>query len=75
MTYLDDLKGQVRGNRRLRNRIDRLIERIELMKSAIGRLVVLCDVLGHGDDQTVVAAARLIEWERLPKDHPNRGVC
>lgn len=67
-TYLQELRGQVRGNARLRRRLDARDERIRSLTRAIQCLVSLCDKLGHGDDREVVWAAAQVGWERMREE-------
>jgi len=63
-TYLTDLRGQVRGNKRLRRRVDALKQRVGRLEYFIGRLVAAADMMGYGDEPIVLTAARTIGWER-----------
>lgn len=67
-TYLDELRGQVRGNARLRRRLDAKGQDISRLKAHIAVLVTMLDRLGHGDDVAVVRAAGAIGWERMRED-------
>lgn len=71
-TYLNELKGQVRGNARLRGRIDRLTHRVVVLERWISILVLLADKAGHGDAAVVVAAAREIGWHRMSESERRR---
>lgn len=67
-TYLEELKGQVRGNARLRRRLDESNRRrAELIGHAIC-LVNLLNKLGHGGKSEVKAAAHSLGWNHeLPE--------
>lgn len=67
-TYLKELRGQVRGNARLRRRLDASRCEIERLKRHIGSLVSLADRAGRGDDVEVVRAAAAIGWVRFTKE-------
>jgi len=71
-TYLQELRGQVRGNSRLRRRLDRLKARVQWLEEWIGAMVIHADKRGHGDDQIVKNAAREIGWSRLPPEEVER---
>jgi hypothetical protein len=71
-TYLQELRGQVRGNARLRRRLDRLKARVQWLEEWIGAMVIHADKLGYGDDQIVKNAAREIGWSRLPPEDVER---
>lgn len=64
-TYITELRGQVRGNARLRRRLDAREDEIRHLRGHIRNLVTMLDKLGHGDDYSVVCAARAAGWERL----------
>lgn len=63
-TYLEELKGQVRGNARLRRKLDRARHREEELARHIAVLVSKLDALGRGGEQAVVSAAQSIGWKR-----------
>lgn len=71
-TYLQELRGQVRGNARLRRRLDASKYEIDRLKRHIGSLVTLADKAGYGDTLPVVRAAAVIGWRRLPKEERDR---
>lgn len=71
-TYLKELRGQVRGNARLRRRLDASKYEVARLKRHIAALVTLADRAGHGDDVEVVRAAAVIGWARLPKEVRDR---
>lgn len=71
-TYLQELRGQVRGNARLRRRLDASRCEIERLKRHIGSLVSLADRAGRGDDVEVVRAAAAIGWVRFTKEQRER---
>lgn len=67
-TYLNELRGQVKGNARLRRRLDAKDYELRKMKAHIAVLVTMLDRLGYGDDRSVVRAAATIGWERMRED-------
>lgn len=71
-TYLEELRGQVRGNARLRRRLDAAKERINWLEQWIGAMVIHADKKGYGDDQIIANAARQIGWSRLPPKEVER---
>ena len=72
-TYLHELRGQVRGNARLRRRLDAQEQRILRLTRTVQSLVTLLDKLGHGDDREVVMAAAMVGWERMRDPGPGRA--
>ena len=58
------IQGHIKGNKRLRRRVDSLKQRVGRLEYLIGRLVTAADMRGYGDDPTVLTAARAIGWER-----------
>ena len=58
------IQGHIKGNKRLRRRVDALKQRVGRLEYLIGRLVTAADMRGYGDDPTVLTAARTIGWER-----------
>lgn len=71
-TYLKELRGQVRGNARLRRRLDASKHEVARLKLYIGSLVSLADRAGFGDDAVVVRAAAAIGWVRFTKEQRER---
>lgn len=71
-TYLEELRGQVRGNARLRRRLDAANARINWLEQWIGAMVIHADKKGYGDDQIIANAARQIGWSRLPPEEVER---
>ena len=67
-TYLNELRGQVRGNARLRRRLDAKDYELRRMKAHMAVLVTMLDRLGYGDDTAVVRAAATIGWKRMRED-------
>lgn len=67
-TYLKELRGQVRGNARLRRRLDASKHEIARMKRHIAALVTLADKAGYGDTLPVVRAAAAIGWARADEE-------
>jgi len=64
-TYLQELRGQVRGNARLKRRLELKNLQLDGLAGYVAQLVTLLDRLGHGDDEVVKMAARSIGWERF----------
>ena len=58
------IQGHIKGNKRLRRRVDALKQRVGRLEYLIGRLVTAADMRGYGDEPTVLTAARTIGWER-----------
>jgi len=58
------IQGHIKGNKRLRRRVDSLKQRVGRLEYLIGRLVTAADMRGYGDEPTVLVAARTIGWER-----------
>jgi hypothetical protein len=63
-TYLNELRGQVRGNARLRRKLDDAKRTAVHRGQHIAMLVTLLDRVGLGDHPQTVAAARAIGWGR-----------
>lgn len=63
-TYLKELRGQVKGNARLRRRLDARDDEIRRLRGHIHNLVTALDRLGYGDHVAVVNAARAAGWVR-----------
>lgn len=59
-----NLQGHIKGNKRLRRRVDALKERVERLEYLTGLLVTSADRHGYGDEPMVVVAARTIGWQR-----------
>jgi len=64
--YLDDLRGQVRGNHRLRNKIRRLEAELRSLRQATALLVYDCGDGRVPRKAVVDSAARLLGWTRKP---------
>ena len=67
-TYLQELRGQIRGNARLRRRLDAKERRVIRLTRTVQSLVTMLDRLGHGDDREVVMAAATVGWERMREE-------
>lgn len=63
-TYLNELRGQVRGNARLRRKLDEAKRKVVSRGQHIAMLVTLLDRVGLGDHPQTAAAARAIGWGR-----------
>ncbi len=63
-TYLNELRGQVRGNARLRRKFDEAKRASTHRGQHIAMLVTLLDRVGLGDHPQTVAAAGAIGWRR-----------
>jgi hypothetical protein len=63
-TYLNELRGQVRGNARMRRKLDKAKRTAEHRGQHIAMLVTLLDRVGLGDHPHTVAAAGAIGWRR-----------
>jgi archaellum component FlaC len=64
-TYLAEFRGAIKGNARLRQKIDRLEERIAAIKATVAKLITLADFNGFGDHPITVRAAAEIGWVRM----------
>ena len=64
-TYLTELRGQVRGNARLRRRLDAAKARIVRLEAAVAGLVTMADKAGLGDLPEAAWTASLIGWRRF----------
>lgn len=63
-TYREELTGAIKGNARLRNRLDAATRRIKELEMAVRLLVDRADRAGRGDDEGVIAAAATVGWRR-----------
>lgn len=63
-TYLQELRGQVRGNARLRRRLDERDDEIRRLRRHVETLVTMLDKAGYGDERPVVFAAMAVGWVR-----------
>lgn len=64
--YRSELTGAIRGNARLRGRIERLKNRVSQLEKHVRNLIVVADANGCGDVQIVRSAANAVGWGRLP---------
>lgn len=71
-TYLQELRGQVRGNAKLKRRLELKNFQLDGLAGYVAQLVTLLDRLGHGDDAIVRMAARSIGWERFDESKRDR---
>ena len=58
------IQGHIKGNKRLRRRVDALKQRVGRLEYLIGLLVTSADQHGYGDEPMVVVSARTIGWSR-----------
>jgi hypothetical protein len=63
-TYLDELRGQVRGNARLRRKLNSSKRQASGYRYHIAMLVTLLDRVGLGDHPETKSAANSIGWGR-----------
>jgi len=63
-TYREELTGAIKGNARLRHRLDMARWRIAQLEQAVRVLVTMADKAGRGDHDATVAAAATIGWRR-----------
>lgn len=63
-TYLDELRGQVRGNARLRRKLNETKRDNVRYRYHIAMLVTLLDRVGLGDHPETKIAANSIGWGR-----------
>jgi hypothetical protein len=66
-TYRQELTGAIRGNARLRRRLDEAKDRVARLESHIKCLVTMLDALGRGDDAPVRMGAWAVGWNRDPE--------
>jgi len=66
-TYRKELTGQVRGNARLRRRLDEAKREIVSKRFHLAMLVTLLDANGLGDHEVTRKAAWSIGWYRARK--------
>jgi hypothetical protein len=62
--YRIELKGAIRGNARLRRRLDAAKHRVGELEQAIRLMVLRADLNGRGDDIETRIAAERIGWHR-----------
>lgn len=63
-TYRKELTGAIRGNARLRRRLEATRRRVKELEMAVRVLVHSASQAGRGDEEGVVAAAATIGWRR-----------
>jgi hypothetical protein len=63
-TYLNELRGQVRGNARLRRKLDETKRQASGYRYHIAMLVTLLDRASLGDHPETKSAANSIGWGR-----------
>jgi hypothetical protein len=63
-TYRDELTAAIRGNARLRRRLDAKERRIKELEQAVRLMVTRADINGRGDEIETVLAAERIGWRR-----------
>jgi hypothetical protein len=66
-TYREELTGAIKGNARLRLRIEQHEARISMLSRHIATLVTVLDMAGCGDEPEVRRAAAAIGWSRMSK--------
>lgn len=62
---MNPLTPHIRGNARLRRKLDRERGRCEALKRLVGPVLVLADAHGLGDHRSVVALGAAIGWVRM----------
>lgn len=62
---MNPLTPHIRGNARLRRKLDAQAARMADVKRAVGGLLVLADKHGFGDHPAAKAAAASIGWVRM----------
>lgn len=65
--YRKELIGAIKGNARLRRRLDASKERVAEMESRVRILVAILDALGYGDTEVVRSCAWSVGWKRDPE--------
>jgi hypothetical protein len=66
-TYRKELTGAIKGNSRLRRRLDEAKRRIDSLEAIVKSLVTVLDGLGRGDTKIVRNAAWSVGWGRDPE--------
>lgn len=66
-TYRHELTGAIKGNSRLRRRLDEANERVARLERNVMFLVAKLDAMGHGDDEGVRKCAWSVGWFRSPE--------
>lgn len=62
---MNPLTPHIRGNARLRRKLDRERGRYEAIKRLVGPVLVLADAHGFGDHRRVAALGVAIGWVRM----------
>ena len=63
-TYREELTAAIRGNARLRRRLEAKERRIKELEQAVRLMVMRADLNGRGDEIETVLAAERIGWRR-----------
>ena len=63
-TYREELTAAIRGNARLRRRLEAKERRIRDLEQAVRLMVMRADLNGRGDEIETVLAAERIGWRR-----------
>lgn len=63
-TYREELTAAIRGNARLRRRLEAKERRIRELEQAVRLMVTRADINGRGDEIETVLAAERIGWRR-----------
>jgi hypothetical protein len=63
-TYRDELTAAIRGNARLRRRLEAKDRRIRELEQAVRLMVTRADINGRGDEIETMLAAERIGWRR-----------
>ena len=63
-TYRDELTAAIRGNARLRRRLEAKDRRIMELEQAVRLMVTRADINGRGDEIETMLAAERIGWRR-----------
>ena len=66
-TYRKELTGAIKGNSRLRRRLDEAKSRVVALEATVKALVIVLDGMGRGDTKIVRMAASSVGWRRDPE--------
>lgn len=66
-TYREELTGAIKGNARLRSRLDEAKKRVAVLESHLKCMVTMLDSLGYGDVLAVQICAWSVGWRRDPE--------
>jgi hypothetical protein len=64
-TYLTEFRGAIKGNARLRRKIDEANRKMSRIVANVTALILLADAKGFGDHPATILAAEAIGWSRM----------